>query len=48
MNAELVDFHRQTGLPAIPYTSQANGLFSKMAAGTLESINSGTARAFSA
>ena len=30
MDDDLWQYHRQTGLAAIPYTSQANGLFQKM------------------
>jgi aryl-alcohol dehydrogenase-like predicted oxidoreductase len=46
MNDELFDLHRQTGLPAITYTSQANGLFAKMAAGTLESQHASLLESF--
>ena len=35
MDDPLWQYHRQTGLAAIPYTSQANGLFQKMDAGAL-------------
>lgn len=30
MNSETMDFHRETGMAAIPYHSQAGGFFSKM------------------
>ncbi|RYX83685.1 aldo/keto reductase [bacterium] len=33
MNDELLALHGETGLPAIPYTSQANGYFQKIADG---------------
>ncbi len=33
MDDELLALHQETGLPAIPYTSQANGYFQKIAAG---------------
>ncbi len=36
MDAEDVAFHRETGLAAIPYTSQAKGYFTKLANGTLK------------
>lgn len=32
-DAEMYRFHRETGIPVIPYTSQANGFFSKLARG---------------
>lgn len=35
MDEGLRDYHQQTGMAAIPYSSQANGLFSKMAQGRL-------------
>ncbi len=39
MTPALYDFHCRSGLAAIPYTSQANGLFSRMARGTLDGMN---------
>ncbi len=39
MNDDLRQLHLESGLAAIPYTSQANGLFQKMAAGTAERMN---------
>ena len=33
-NPQVIDFHRRTGLPAIPYSAQASGYFSKMASAT--------------
>ncbi|MCL5994765.1 MAG: aldo/keto reductase, partial [Chloroflexi bacterium] len=33
MDEDLMRYHAQTGLAAIPYSSQANGLFNKMAVG---------------
>ncbi len=46
MNEELFEFHRQTNLPAVAYTSQSNGLFAKMAAGSLETMNPGLLLSF--
>ncbi|MBN1579146.1 MAG: aldo/keto reductase [Anaerolineae bacterium] len=45
MTDDLYTYHRQTGLAAIPYSSQANGLFQKLAqAGTLDQTRSGAVR----
>jgi aryl-alcohol dehydrogenase-like predicted oxidoreductase len=33
MDSEMMAYHRDTGLPAIPFSSQAGGLFSKLAEG---------------
>jgi aryl-alcohol dehydrogenase-like predicted oxidoreductase len=41
MDAELFAFHRETGMAAIPYQSQASGLFSRMHNGTLDQMNPG-------
>jgi aryl-alcohol dehydrogenase-like predicted oxidoreductase len=38
MNEALWDYHRQTNLAAVPFSSQANGLFHKLAAGQEERI----------
>lgn len=38
MNDELFDYHLHSGLAMIPYTSQANGLFHKMAAGRFHAL----------
>jgi aryl-alcohol dehydrogenase-like predicted oxidoreductase len=46
MNQSLFDFHSRTGMPAIPYTSQANGLFSKMARGVLAQLYPGMLDSF--
>jgi aryl-alcohol dehydrogenase-like predicted oxidoreductase len=42
MDSEMQQYHARTGLAAVPYSSQAHGLFSRMAAGTLERMNPGT------
>jgi len=36
MDRELRQLHAETGMAAVPYSSQAGGLFQKLAAGTLE------------
>lgn len=41
MNSESFDYHKSSGLAAIPYSSQAGGLFNKMAAGSLAQMNAG-------
>jgi aryl-alcohol dehydrogenase-like predicted oxidoreductase len=46
MTPPLFEFHRRTGLAAIPYSSQANGLFSRLAQGTLDEMNPGTRGAY--
>lgn len=33
MDGEMLDFHQESGIPCIPYTSQANGYFQKIADG---------------
>ncbi len=38
MDEDLLDYHKRTHLPAIPYTSQANGLFQKMDQGRMDQI----------
>lgn len=40
------DYHRQTGLAAIPYSAQANGLFNKLAAGQPDTIKPNTRRLY--
>lgn len=35
---QLLKYHRMTGLPAVPYTSQANGFFQKMEVGGSDSL----------
>lgn len=42
MDSELHDHHAHTGLAAIPFTSQANGFFARMAAGNAGAIKPGT------
>jgi len=39
MNAELREYHSETSLTAIPYSSQANGWFQRMANGTMHQMN---------
>jgi aryl-alcohol dehydrogenase-like predicted oxidoreductase len=41
MDEEMVRYHRQAGLPAVAYSSQANGLFHKMAQGTWDRMDPG-------
>lgn len=41
MNTDLFGFHNHSGMAAIPYSSQANGLFSHMMNNTLEKMNPG-------
>jgi aryl-alcohol dehydrogenase-like predicted oxidoreductase len=38
MDPSLYDYHLQSGLAAIPFTSQANGLFNKLATGQYKSL----------
>jgi aryl-alcohol dehydrogenase-like predicted oxidoreductase len=38
MDSAMWQYHARTGLPAIPYTPQANGLFRRMANSTLEQM----------
>ena len=46
MDDELWQYHKQTGLAAIPYTSQANGLFQKMDAGGTAALPADLARLY--
>lgn len=39
MSAALEQYHRSTGIAAIPYSAQANGLFQRMLKGSLEQMN---------
>lgn len=39
MSDELYDFHARTGMPVVPYSSQAKGFYSKLAAGGLEALS---------
>jgi aryl-alcohol dehydrogenase-like predicted oxidoreductase len=41
MDGESFDYHKSSGLAAIPYSSQAGGLFNKMAQGSLTQMNGG-------
>ncbi|ACS99823.1 aldo/keto reductase [Paenibacillus sp. JDR-2] len=43
MDEDMLGLHRRTGLAAIPYSSQAQGLFSKLAAGRLNFDNDSVA-----
>ena len=46
MDDELWQYHRQSGLAAIPYTSQANGLFQKMDAVGIDGLPHGLAQQY--
>ncbi len=46
MDDGLWHYHRQTGLAAIPYTSQANGYFQKIDAGGTAALPAGLARQY--
>jgi aryl-alcohol dehydrogenase-like predicted oxidoreductase len=46
MDDALWQYHRQSGLAAIPYTSQANGLFQKMDAGGKDALPPGLAKQY--
>jgi aryl-alcohol dehydrogenase-like predicted oxidoreductase len=46
MDDDLWQYHRQTGLAAIPYTSQANGLFQKWETVGAEALPAGLARQY--
>jgi aryl-alcohol dehydrogenase-like predicted oxidoreductase len=39
MSAALEEYHRTTGIAAMPYSAQANGLFQRMLEGRLEQMN---------
>ncbi len=39
MSAALEQYHRTTGIAAMPYSAQANGLFQRMLEGSLEQMN---------
>ena len=41
MDADLYAYHRETGMTAIPFQSQAYGLFSRIHNGTLDQMNPG-------
>jgi aryl-alcohol dehydrogenase-like predicted oxidoreductase len=38
MDEEMYAYHLESGLAAVPYTAQANGLFNKMAAGSVDAL----------
>ena len=46
MGSALFDLHAASGLPAIPYASQANGYFQRAAADTLAGMNEGSRRLY--
>ena len=46
MDAALYDLHVTSGMPAIPYASQANGYFQRAAAGTLAGMSEGSRRLY--
>ena len=46
MDQPLWNFHRKTQLAAIPFSSQANGLFQKLESGQVERISEGQRRMF--
>jgi aryl-alcohol dehydrogenase-like predicted oxidoreductase len=39
MNPQLYKYHRETGLAAVPFTSQANGLFQKLGSGSFSQLS---------
>ena len=46
MDPDLLQYHQQTGLAAVAYSSQANGFFIKLAAGREQAIGLGTRRMY--
>lgn len=46
MDGAMWDYHRQTGLAALPFSSQANGLFNKLAEGRTSAIKPHTQRIY--
>jgi len=46
MDAELREFHRRTRLAAVPFSSQANGVFQKLAAGGAAALSAGQQRTY--
>ncbi len=46
MNAYLHRFHTETGMAAVPYSSQAGGLFQKMASGALDRARAAESRIY--
>jgi len=42
MDAAMRQFHTETGIAAVPYSSQAGGLFQKLASGSLQATGPGT------
>lgn len=46
MDDALYSLHRQTGLAAIPYASQANGYFQRLAAGALDAMPASSRRLY--
>jgi aryl-alcohol dehydrogenase-like predicted oxidoreductase len=41
MNEELYGYHRETGMPAVPYSSQAGGFFQKIGSGQQDRLSPG-------
>jgi aryl-alcohol dehydrogenase-like predicted oxidoreductase len=46
MDEELYGYHRDTGMPAVPYSSQAGGFFQKIDAGEEERLSPGARRRY--
>ena len=46
MDASLINFHRANQLAAVPYTSQANGLFDRIAKGTWDKLGPAAQRTY--
>lgn len=46
MDAAMFAFHQESGWAAIPYTSQARGVFSKLANGGVEKLNEGERKSY--
>jgi aryl-alcohol dehydrogenase-like predicted oxidoreductase len=46
MDSGLYEYHLASGLPLLAYTSQANGLFDRIAKGTLDHMNPATRRPY--
>jgi aryl-alcohol dehydrogenase-like predicted oxidoreductase len=46
MDDEMKQYHRETGLAAVAYSSQANGLFQRMAEGTVDKMDPNTRQVY--
>jgi aryl-alcohol dehydrogenase-like predicted oxidoreductase len=46
MDEELYRYHRETGMPAVPYSSQAGGFFQKIRAGQQDRLSPGARRRY--